>query len=595
MKSNKIVLGFIVLGLHFFMFSLFSCSNDDNDFVPVPVILDFAPDVITIGDTINLIGGNFKQIISENEVNFSSALNGTSYSINANAQVLEAQSNLLTVIVPINAISGPVTVTAEGKTGTSNILNIIVPNLTITSINPPAANIGDTVTIVGVDFGETIDDNTVLFGGEPATIVSASSTGLEVIVPEGIAIGPTTVTVSVASINQEAMIDFEVTDIVSVTVTSYDPPAESIGAEITIFGTNFSDIISENQVSFNGINATITSATSNALTVTVPDGATTGPISVTVNGETAQGPEFTVVFAFTDLFNIPGVDPTSDFTKVFWVDNSVVYIVGEDGILLKSSDAGVNWISITTPTIETLNSSFWVNEMTGWISQRDGTIHYTTNGGSSWNSWVDVGGIANGERIRSLSFVDANTGWASGDNGIILKTTDGGASWSLQAGGLFSAVDFDNIYFMDVNNGWAVAELGTIISTTDGGVTWTDQTITDLQTAEIDLKRVTFSDSMNGWIAGEQLTIYKTTDGGATWNPAPISGTYMDDLNDLVVVSDLLIIAVGDDGGIVRSVDGGMSFAASVSTFTTENFDGVGASPDGTKVIAVSDLATILR
>ncbi|MEP5339018.1 MAG: YCF48-related protein [Algibacter sp.] len=595
MKSNKIQLGLMAIGAFFFASILFSCTDDNNDFVPIPVILDFAPDAITLGDTINLIGGNFKPNISENEVRFSSALNGTSYTIDAIAQVLDARTNVLTVIVPINVISGPVTVTVDGKTGTSNILNIDIPNLTITSINPPAANRGDTVTISGVDFGGTIDDNTVLFGTEAATIVSASSTAIEVIVPESLSVGPITVTLTVASINQETTVDFEVTDIVAVTVASYNPPAESVGAEITVFGTNFSEVISENQVSFNGVDATVSIATSNALTVIVPDGATTGPISVTVDGETAAGPDFTILFGFAELLTIPGVDPTADFTRVFWVDNSVVYITGEDGILIKSTDAGATWISITTPLTETFWDSFWIDEMTGWLGQRDGTIHYTTNGGNSWNSWVDVGGIANGTYIGSLSFVDANTGWASGDGGIILKTTDGGVSWSLQAGGLYNAIDFDNIYFIDANTGWAVGELGTVIGTTDGGNTWIDQTITDLQTAETDLKRIRFSDAMNGWLTGEDLTIYNTTDGGTTWNPVAISGDYSDDLNDLVIVNDQLIIAVGDDGGIVRSVDGGASFTASVSSFTIENFDGVGASPDGTKVIAVSDLATILR
>lgn len=196
---------------------------------------------------------------------------------------------------------------------------------------------------------------------------------------------------------------------------------------------------------------------------------------------------------------------------------------------------------------------------------------------------------------QASKFPDANIGWASGDNGIILKTTDGGHSWSLQAGGLFSAVDLDNIFFMDANNGWAVGELGTIISTTDGGNTWNDQTITDLKTAEIDLKRITFLNNMNGWLTGEKLTIYKTTNGGKTWSPVAISGTYLDDLNDITIVNDFLIIAAGDGGGIVRSVDGGVSFNASVSSFTTENFDGIGSSPDGTKVIAVSDLGTILK
>lgn len=575
-----------------------SCTNDDeNDYVPIPVILDFAPAAITLNDTINLIGGNFKPNITENQVKFSSALVGTSYTIDADAKVIDAKVNLLTVIVPINAITGPVSVTVDGKTGTSDILNIRIPELTITSVDPPAANKGDTVTLTGVDFGKTIDDNIVMFGSGSATIVAASSTAIEVIVPESIDVGPTTITLTVPSINQETTIDFEVTATVTVTVTSYNPPAESIGAEITIFGTNFSDVISENEVSFNGnVNATISSATSNSLTVTVPTGATSGPISVTANGETATGPDFKILFGYTAILQIPGVDPTADFTKAFWVDNSVVYITGEDGILIKSTDAGETWTTITTPLEETLYDSFWINEVTGWIAQKDGTIHYTTDGGSTWSTWADVGDIANGERIRSLSFIDANSGWASGDDGTILKTTDGGMSWTAQsAGSAFSAIDFDNIYFMNSNTGWVVGELGTVLKTTDGGSTWTDYTLTELQSAEVDLKRITFTDSMNGWFAGEEATIYKSTDGGETWSSAVITGTYMDDLNDLVVVNSHLIIAVGDDGGIVRSVDGGESFTANVSSFTTENFDGVAASPDGTKVIAVSDLATILK
>jgi len=233
--------------------------------------------------------------------------------------------------------------------------------------------------------------------------------------------------------------------------------------------------------------------------------------------------------------------------------------------------------------------------MVGWVTEANGTIHRTTDGGITWMSWIDEGGIANGERLRSVVFVDENNGWVSGDNGIILKSTDGGASWSLQAAGVYPEIDFDNIYFQDTNRGWIVGEVGTILITTDGGDTWVDNTIDNLNVAEIDLKRITFTDAMNGWFTGEQLTIYNTIDGGLTWEPAAISGSYFDDLNDLVVVNEQLIIAVGDDGGIARSVNGGQSFIAEVSPLTTENFDGVMASPDGNRAIAVSDLASIIK
>lgn len=57
-----------------------------------------------------------------------------------------------------------------------------------------------------------------------------------------------------------------------------------IGSSITIQGEGFSSIPEENTVRFfNNIAATVTASTANSITVTVPEGATTGPISVSVN------------------------------------------------------------------------------------------------------------------------------------------------------------------------------------------------------------------------------------------------------------------------------------------------------------------------
>jgi hypothetical protein len=54
-----------------------------------------------------------------------------------------------------------------------------------------------------------------------------------------------------------------------------------------ISGTSFDPTPSNNTVKFNGTSATVTSATATSLVVTVPAGATTGPVSVTVSGQTA--------------------------------------------------------------------------------------------------------------------------------------------------------------------------------------------------------------------------------------------------------------------------------------------------------------------
>src|SRR5207245_1193082 len=63
-------------------------------------------------------------------------------------------------------------------------------------------------------------------------------------------------------------------------VLNFSPTSGPVGTTVTITGTGFSSTISQDSVSFNSATATVTSATANQMVVTVPSGATTGPISV---------------------------------------------------------------------------------------------------------------------------------------------------------------------------------------------------------------------------------------------------------------------------------------------------------------------------
>ena len=56
---------------------------------------------------------------------------------------------------------------------------------------------------------------------------------------------------------------------------------------MTIYGDGFSTTPSQNTVKFNGILATPTASSIATITTTVPSGATTGPIQVTVGTHTA--------------------------------------------------------------------------------------------------------------------------------------------------------------------------------------------------------------------------------------------------------------------------------------------------------------------
>jgi hypothetical protein len=79
-------------------------------------------------------------------------------------------------------------------------------------------------------------------------------------------------------------------------ITSLSPPTGVVGTMVTISGANFGSAQGSSSVTFNGTAATAFGNWSNTtIAVTVPAGATTGNVVVTVNGVASNGVTFTVL------------------------------------------------------------------------------------------------------------------------------------------------------------------------------------------------------------------------------------------------------------------------------------------------------------
>lgn len=79
------------------------------------------------------------------------------------------------------------------------------------------------------------------------------------------------------------------------TISDFSPQTGVAGDHITITGTNFSAQPSNNMVTIGGIGAEVTASTTTTLTVVVPEGATSGVVTVTVDENTVQSQQmFTV-------------------------------------------------------------------------------------------------------------------------------------------------------------------------------------------------------------------------------------------------------------------------------------------------------------
>ncbi|MGL5892036.1 MAG: FG-GAP-like repeat-containing protein, partial [Bacteroidia bacterium] len=104
------------------------------------------------------------------------------------------------------------------------------------------------------------------------------------------------------------------------TVSSISPVSGPVGTVVTIDGTNFSPTASSNTVYFGAVRATVITATTTQLTVSVPFGTQFVPVTVSVNGLTASSPrEFNVTSVCSATIN------TSSFSNSVVTTSTGVY------------------------------------------------------------------------------------------------------------------------------------------------------------------------------------------------------------------------------------------------------------------------------
>ncbi|MBI5014813.1 MAG: hypothetical protein HZB55_04900 [Deltaproteobacteria bacterium] len=233
----------------------------------------------------------------------------------------------------------------------------------------------------------------------------------------------------------------------------------------------------------------------------------------------------------------------------------------------------------------------FADERAGWASGRWGTVLHTADGGTTWEkqkTGVDY-------TLSSVSFVDATNGWAVGDEGTILHTSDGGRTWERQK----SPVPYFlmGVQFVTKDKGWIVTERTHILHTEDGGKTWGVQ----FQDQDFILKALSFCDDQNGWAVGEYGYIYHTSDGGKTWVHQAGEFGFSEETGDVVGGSILFDVsavnpktawAVGIEGYVVKTVDGGKTWQKQMTGVPKTHLFGVTAGGQG---VLIAGDATLLR
>lgn len=252
-------------------------------------IFSMTPTEGVAGDEVTITGEGFSIVPSENIV----TLNGERLT------AVETTVTILKMTVPYNQEGTyPIIITTNGQTvegpsftytESSYDVKLELDPLETTSGYP-----GDEITITGKGFSGTAAENEVYFNETAATIKASSATSLTVVVPE-LEPGEYTLTVK-AGVQEDRSLKFNCLAIPVTSIGSISPTSGHEGTEIIITGENFSPVPSENTVTINGKQATVTAATEMELTVTAPANEIGSyKVMVTVNGKTVEGPEFEYV------------------------------------------------------------------------------------------------------------------------------------------------------------------------------------------------------------------------------------------------------------------------------------------------------------
>jgi hypothetical protein len=114
-------------------------------------------------------------------------------------------------------------------------------------------------------------------------------------VAQGLEEGQVTITAALGGVRGTAALRVTLWPSAGPAIAALAPDRGTVGTIVLIHGSGFSPRVSDNWAAFNGTPATVSAATETLLTVSVPAGATTGAVTVTVGGRTAGSPvPFTV-------------------------------------------------------------------------------------------------------------------------------------------------------------------------------------------------------------------------------------------------------------------------------------------------------------
>jgi len=274
--------------------------------------------------------------------------------------------------------------------------------------------------------------------------------------------------------------------------------------------------------------------------------------------------------------------PTKRALSSLAFSGNTAVAVGSYGAMVSTVDSGRTWSSQLPEKEKSLSSISFADQEHGLVAGGEEMLLWSSDGGRTWTSSKTLPG----RYIWSGCLLNPQTAVGLGEGGVIFRTADAGATWKQVATGIDYGLR--RMKFVDENLGLAVG-YSAIIATEDGGKTWTRRSVPG-RIGDCSLIGIACADKSRWLVVGTQGVILVSEDGGRTWtsqsSPAKkiLRGAAWSDPRTATVV--------GDGGLILQSVDGtGWTERKSGTTHKLYAVDYASPSTG----FAVGEFGTILR
>ncbi|HTA62161.1 MAG TPA: T9SS type A sorting domain-containing protein [Bacteroidia bacterium] len=151
------------------------------------------------------------------------------------------------------------------------------------------------------------------------------------------------------------------------------------------------------------------------------------------------------------------INNISSYGNLYFTNDSTGYFLNYylpgNYFIKKTNNYAGTWTNVLT-SVSHLNNLYFPTNNVGYVVGDSGLVYKTSNAGSSWSKY----NIPANNNLYTVHFTNPDTGYVAGASGALYKTLNGGLTWSAEAStdtntiSMVQMVNDSTVYFWDSYN-----------------------------------------------------------------------------------------------------------------------------------------------